>query len=62
MGRLGFSAGDMAFVGQQLKGVQNIVCEGLMSHFASSEIRDDYGLTTGSFFSGGQERRSQPPV
>jgi alanine racemase len=44
MGRLGFSAGDIAFVGQQLKGIPNIVCEGLMSHFASSEIRDDYGL------------------
>jgi alanine racemase len=44
MGRLGFSTGDMAFVGQQLRGIPNIVCEGLMSHFASSEIRDDYGL------------------
>ncbi len=44
MGRLGFSASDMAFVGQQMKSARNIVCEGLMSHFASSEIRDDYGL------------------
>jgi alanine racemase len=44
MGRLGFSVNDMAFVGQQLKDAGNIVCEGLMSHFASSEIRDDYGL------------------
>jgi alanine racemase len=44
MGRLGFSVNDMAFVGQQLKNAGNIVCEGLMSHFASSEIRDDYGL------------------
>ena len=44
MGRLGFSVGDMSFVGHQLRSVRNIVCEGLMSHFASSEIRDDYGL------------------
>ena len=44
MGRLGFSASDTVFVGQQLKSARNIVCEGLMSHFASSEIRDDYGL------------------
>jgi alanine racemase len=44
MGRLGFSVGDMAFVGQRLKNTANIVCEGIMSHFASSEIRDNYGL------------------
>lgn len=44
MGRLGFDVRDMAFVGQRLKSAPNIVCEGLMSHFASSEIRDDYGL------------------
>jgi alanine racemase len=44
MGRLGFAIADMARVGQQLKSARNIECEGLMSHFASSEIRDDYGL------------------
>ena len=44
MGRLGFNVRDMPFVGKQLKGARNIICEGLMSHFASSEIRDDYGL------------------
>jgi alanine racemase len=44
MGRLGFSVSDMAFVGQQLKSARNIVYEGFMSHFASSEIRDNYGL------------------
>ena len=55
MGRLGFSVSDMAFVGQQLKGARNVVCEGLMSHFASSEIRDDYGLRQIDLF---QEARS----
>jgi alanine racemase len=55
MGRLGFSVNDMAFVGQQLKDAGNIVCEGLMSHFASSEIRDDYGLQQVASF---QEARS----
>jgi alanine racemase len=50
MGRLGFSVNDMAFVGQQLKNARNIVCEGLMSHFASSEIRDDYGLRQVALF------------
>ena len=55
MGRLGFSVSDMAFVGEQLKSARNIVCEGLMSHFASSEIRDDYGLRQIDLF---QEARS----
>lgn len=50
MGRLGFSVNDMAFVGQQLKSARNVICEGLMSHFASSEIRDDYGLQQVALF------------
>jgi len=50
MGRLGFSVSDMAFVGERLKGARNIVCEGLMSHFASSEMRDDYGLQQMALF------------
>jgi alanine racemase len=44
MGRLGFSVHDMAIVAEQLRSTRNIICEGLMSHFASSEIRDDFGL------------------
>ncbi len=55
MGRLGFDIDDMAFVARQLKDAQNIVCEGIMSHFASSEIRDDYGLRQIALF---QEARS----
>jgi alanine racemase len=50
MGRLGFSVSDMTLVGKLLKGARNIVCEGLMSHFASSEIRDDYGLEQVALF------------
>ena len=50
MGRLGFSINDMDFVGKQLKDARNIVCEGIMSHFASSEVRDDYGLKQVALF------------
>jgi len=50
MGRLGFGAGEMAFVGKQIKNKTNIICEGIMSHFASSEIRDGYGLQQVAYF------------
>ncbi len=50
MGRLGFNIDDMVFVARQLKDARNIVCEGIMSHFASSEIRDDYGLRQVALF------------
>ncbi|HVN95464.1 MAG TPA: alanine racemase [Syntrophorhabdaceae bacterium] len=50
MGRLGFSVADMAFVGQSLKNMGNVACEGLMSHFSASETRDDYGLKQVALF------------
>ena len=44
MGRHGFGVDDMGLVAERLKDAPNVVCEGLMSHFASSEARDEYGL------------------
>ncbi|MCX8111170.1 MAG: alanine racemase [Syntrophorhabdaceae bacterium] len=44
MGRLGFNQNDVSYVIDTIKGAKNIHVEGLMSHFSSSEIRDDYGL------------------
>ena len=44
MGRLGFMTDDVSKVIDRLKGVENIKVDGLMSHFSSSEIRDDYGI------------------
>lgn len=44
MGRLGFNQGDVFYVIDNIKGAKNINVEGIMSHFSSSEIRDDYGL------------------
>lgn len=45
MGRLGFSPADIPALLDALKGAENIRIEGVMSHLASSEIRDEYGLT-----------------
>jgi alanine racemase len=44
MGRLGFMVDDAWKVIDCLKGTENIQVDGLMSHFSSSEIRDDYGM------------------
>ncbi len=43
MGRLGFSLGDLGILLERLGRMEHIHVEGLMSHFASSELRDDYG-------------------
>ena len=44
MGRLGFTTDDVSEVIGLVEGVENITVDGLMSHFSSSEIRDDYGI------------------
>ena len=44
MGRLGFRNEELPEVAGMILSSRNIVCEGLMSHFALSEIRDGYGL------------------
>lgn len=44
MGRLGFNPDDMPFVAEQIKKAGNIKVEGFMSHFSSSEKRDEYGM------------------
>ncbi len=44
MGRLGFSLDNIRPVAKKLRHVEHIEVEGVMSHFASSERRDDYGL------------------
>ncbi len=44
MGRLGFSAREAGALGASLKGASYINVEGVMSHFACSERRDDYGM------------------
>jgi len=44
MGRLGFSLGELGMLLELLGRMrERIHVEGLMSHFASSELRDDYG-------------------
>jgi len=43
MGRLGFMPSDIPAVADLLKRSKNIAVEGLMSHFSSSEIRDEFG-------------------
>lgn len=43
MGRLGFSLGDLGVLLEKLRRTDRIHVEGLMSHFASAELRDDYG-------------------
>lgn len=45
MGRLGFMAQDAWHVFQAVRDVTNVHIEGIMSHFASSEVRDDFGLS-----------------
>ncbi|HOJ70879.1 MAG TPA: alanine racemase [Syntrophorhabdaceae bacterium] len=44
MGRLGFNQDDVPYVIEIIKRAKNIHVEGIMSHFSSSEVRDDYGL------------------
>ncbi len=43
MGRLGFVLADLDRLARRLKELPHVKVEGLMSHFASSETRDDYG-------------------
>ncbi len=43
MGRLGFNKEDVNEIIKILKNIENIHVEGIMSHFASSEVRDEYG-------------------
>lgn len=43
MGRLGFLRGETTKVIDIVKKARNVYIDGLMSHFSSSEIRDDYG-------------------
>lgn len=44
MGRLGFDIEKMPYIVETLLDAKNVYVEGLMSHFSSSEVRDDYGL------------------
>jgi alanine racemase len=44
MGRLGFMPDGVSEVIGLVEGANNIKVDGLMSHFSSSEIRDDYGI------------------
>jgi alanine racemase len=44
MGRLGFIPDDASEVLHCIEGVENLQVDGLMSHFSSSEIRDEYGI------------------
>jgi len=50
MGRLGFSFGELHALAAALREAGHISVEGVMSHFASSERRDDYGMTQISRF------------
>jgi alanine racemase len=45
MGRLGFSIQDIALVAERLQMIDNIDVEGVMSHFPSSDIRDEFGMS-----------------
>jgi alanine racemase len=44
MGRLGFTLDEVPYVIERIKARQDLDVEGLMTHFASSEVRDEYGL------------------
>jgi len=44
MGRLGFLPDDVSTVINRLTDIENIQVEGLMSHFSTSEIRDEHGI------------------
>ncbi len=44
MGRLGFLPAEVPRVAAWLREMPRVEVEGLMSHFASSEVRDDFGL------------------
>lgn len=45
MGRLGFLRNEIPEVIGKIKATSNVCIDGLMSHFSSSETRDDYGCT-----------------
>jgi alanine racemase len=45
MGRLGFSLDQLDTLAKALKGAEYVRVEGLMSHFAGSEQRDEYGMS-----------------
>jgi alanine racemase len=51
MGRLGFMTDDVSEVVDLVECAENIKVDGLMSHFSSSEIRDDYGIGQVNAFS-----------
>jgi len=44
MGRLGFMPHEGQYIIEILKNIDNIHIEGVMTHFSTSEIRDEYGL------------------
>jgi alanine racemase len=44
MGRLGLSYGEVDALARRLAGLRHVEVEGVMSHFASSERRDEYGF------------------
>ncbi|HME42237.1 MAG TPA: alanine racemase [Syntrophorhabdales bacterium] len=44
MGRLGFSLDEVDALASALKGARYVQVEGVMSHFACSEQRDEYGM------------------
>jgi alanine racemase len=50
MGRLGFSAVELDALANALKDAGYVRVEGMMSHFASSEQRDEYGISQISRF------------
>jgi alanine racemase len=56
MGRLGFPANEVGPLAERLATLSNIEVEGVMSHFASSERRDEYGLGQLALFRQGLER------
>jgi alanine racemase len=55
MGRLGFVQADLDRLTRRLRELPHVRVEGLMSHFASSEKRDDYGLAQVRDFTGAAE-------
>ncbi|MBA4417346.1 MAG: alanine racemase [Syntrophus sp. (in: bacteria)] len=44
MGRLGFTVDEFPRVIERIKEMRHVDLEGIMSHFSSSEMRDDYGI------------------
>lgn len=62
MGRLGFRPEEVPRIAGMMKEMPHVEIEGLMSHFSSSEVRDEYGLNQVRAFEGSLQRMKEAGV